>query len=177
MALVKLMAGVTIDLPTRDEVNAYIDDALEAMRVAVDERDRERERLRGIKWLRLPPVLQGTAVGGVLSLGNTKGQTVGPRLGYAWALRRLVVDGLTASATPGAAPDVVNLYRDSSTGQAPLWQFNGNNFGYSFNNLEMTLLGGETLSMASVGTFAATGVVRLTGELVELPAEMIAKVI
>jgi hypothetical protein len=60
--------------------------------------------------------------------------------------------------------------------QAPLWQFNGNNFGYTFGRLEMTLTGGDSLTFASVGTFAATGTIRVTGELVEVPAEMLYKI-
>ena len=45
------------------------------------------------------------------------------------------------------------MYRNATTG-APLWQFNGNNFGYTFGRVEMTLSPGDTLKFASVGTFA-----------------------
>ena len=171
MALVKLMAGTVVDIPTQDELGRHVDAAVAGASAAFEESLRQREQVRGIKWMRLPPVLQGKPSGGALAIGNPYGQTVGPRLGYAWSLRRLIVDGLTAAATP----DVVNLYLDSSTGRAPMWQFNGNNFGYSFNSLEMVMLGGETLTLTSVGTFSATGVIRLSGEMIELPQEMLAK--
>jgi hypothetical protein len=131
------------------------------------------QQLRGIKWMRLPLTLQGTASGGALNLGEASGQVLGPKPGYLWSLNRLVVDGLTT----GATPDVVNLYRSSSTGQPPLWQFNGNTFGYTFSDLNVTLMGGDTLNLISVGSFAATGTIRLSGELLEVPAEMVGKLV
>jgi hypothetical protein len=79
--------------------------------------------------------------------------------------------------TSGATPDVLNMYRNSITGQPPLWQFNGNTFGYTFSKGEMTLSPGDSLKFASVGTFAATGVIRVTGELMQVPAEMLSKIL
>ena len=168
MALVKLMAGTAIDIPTRDEIHSDAvgswQDALSAHR---------RESLRGIKWMRLP-VMQATASGGAVTLDeHTAKIGLGPEQGYAWSITRLVVDGLTA----GATPDIVNLYRNGIASQPPLWQFNGNNFGYTFNRLELVLLPGDTLKLASTGSFAATGLIRLTGELIEVPAEMLAKLV
>jgi len=56
-----------------------------------------------------------------------------------------------------------------------LWQFNGNNFGYTFGKLELLVMGGETLSLQSVGTFASTSLITLSGELTEVPSEMVYK--
>jgi len=156
---------------------AALQKSVDATRQSVDKQtDFWSDYYRGIKWMRLPLTLQGKAVGGVLNLGqenpNTQeGQVLGPEQGFCWSLRRLIVDGLTS----GATPDVVNLFRSTSTGQPALWQFNGNNFGYTCGRLEMVLWPGNTLQLISVGTFAATGTVRLSGELIEIPAEQLAK--
>lgn len=165
MAEFKLSAGATIDLLTKGEMDDSLAKAAQAA---------EYEKLRGIKWMRLPETLTGKGASSKLSLGVDQGQpALGPRSGYAWVFKRLVVNGLTSGAG-GATPDVVNLYHDGETG-VPMWQFNGNNFGYTFGKLEVTLMGGETLALASVGTFAATGQITLGGELIECPAELLAK--
>ena len=80
---------------------------------------------------------------------------------------------MTASST---TPDILNMYFNS-VNTAPKWQFNGNSFGYTFGRLEMTMLGGDSLKFASVGTFAASGRIRVSGELVEVPAEMAWKLV
>lgn len=160
MPKVKLSAGAEIDFLNKEELGQ-----------ALKEWDAfELARIRGVKWMRLPELLSGKAAGGVLSIGETTGITIGPKSGYLWSLRRLVVDGLTS----GATPDVVNLYRGTPAGR-PLWQFNGNNFAYTFGKLTQTLMGGETLALASVGTFTATGQITLSGELLEIPAELAGK--
>jgi hypothetical protein len=156
-----LKAGAEIDLLSQAELREELVKYYAA---------REAARLRGLKWMRLPELLSGKAASGALALGESDGQLVGPNEGYVWSLRRLVVQGLTS----GAVPDVVNLYRGTAAGSV-LWQFNGNNFGYTFGRLELTLRGGERLALASSGTFAATGTVTLTGELIEAPAELIGK--
>ena len=162
MARVLLKANAEVDMLTQGELRESLAD---------DAARRERARLHGIKHMRLPENLSGKASGGVLSLGVEKGSNpVGPEPGYAWRVRRLVVTGLTA----GAAPDVVNLYRNSSASQI-VWQFNGNNFGYTFSDLELTWRGGETFALASTGTFNATGVITLSGEVSEVPEQLLAK--
>ena len=100
------------------------------------------ERARTVKHMELPQILLGTAASNVLAIGEVSGIVLGPRQGYAWAVRRLVVDGLTS----GSTPDVVNLYKhgfpssDLAPTIPPAWQFNGNNFGYTFGKGELTLL-------------------------------------
>jgi len=134
----------------------------------------ERERARGWKWMRLPTILTGTASGSALNIGINTGIQLGPDQGYAWSLRRLVVLGLTT----GATPDVVNLQLHGGTAvnAPPLWQFNGNNFGYTFNHMSMVMRPGDRLNLVSVGTFASTSRIVLGGELVEAPAEMLFKI-
>lgn len=161
MAKFRLAANAEVDLLTRQELDESLQSQQDTWQAAA---------LRGIKWMRLPEVLTGRAASGKLTLGETTGQQAGPAQGYIWSLRRLIVNGLTS----GATPDVVNLYRGTPAGQ-PLWQFNGNNFGYTFGRLELVLQGGETLALASAGTFAATGQITLSGELLEVPAELLGK--
>lgn len=124
-------------------------------------------QLRGEKWFRLP-LITGKAVSSVLQAGFP--QTVGPDGGWAWSLRRIVITGMTR----GATPDIVDLFFNDFTTQ-PVWEFNGNNFGYTFGRLELVMRPGDVLLMQSVGTFAATGNVTLSGEYIELPAEQLAK--
>lgn len=133
----------------------------------------EQDLYRGVKWMRLP-LIQGVAVSSALSMGESNGQEVGPEEGFFWAIRRLVVAGLTS----GATPDVVNIFRGSSGQQGGLlWQFNGNSFGATFGRTELTLMAGDRLQVTSVGTFAATGQITLSGELNSVPAEMMGKLI
>jgi hypothetical protein len=127
----------------------------------------EYERARAVKWMRIPQIT-GTAASSALLMGAKEPGVWGPASGYVWCLRRIVIDGMTS----GSTPDVVNLYLDGETATLPpVWQFNGNNFGYTFGKGELTMVAGQILVVASVGTFAATGTIRLTGELVEVPQE------
>lgn len=145
-----------------DSRDTFMRDVAEAAEI------RERTMAKAWKHLRLPE-LYGTPASSAVSIGTTTPE-VGPESGYAWSIRRLVIDGMTS----GATPDVINIYRNS-TGTAPLWQFNGNNFGYTFGRLELVLKDGDVLVAASVGTFAATGRIRISGELIEVPAEQLFK--
>ena len=163
MPTVHLQGGMRIEIPNRDENREDVARVMD---------QRELAQARGTKWMRLPQIT-GTASASALNLDESHGAAVvGPEQGYAWSIRRIVVDGMTS----GATPDVLNMYRNS-TGTAPLWQFNGNNFGYTFGRLELTLMGGDTLKFQSVGTFNATGLIRVSGELVEVPAEMLWKMV
>jgi hypothetical protein len=150
-----------IEIPNRDEIREDMGSVWEAQ---------QRARVRGIKWMRLPETLTGKVVSSAITLGVATGQTpLGPESGYIWTFTRLMVTGLTA----GATPDVVNLYRNDRFAGPPLWQFNGNNFGYTFGKLRITLGAGDTLSLQNVGTLAATGTIFLSGELIEVPAERV----
>lgn len=124
---------------------------------------------RGVKYLRFGPVAANVA-NSAFTIDGSTGAT-GPRSGFCWAIRRITVWGLAT----GSSPDLANLYRNANTG-IPVWQFNGNNFAYTFGKLELLLLPGETLSLASSGTITATGQVSISGDLLEVAAEEIAKI-
>lgn len=131
---------------------------------------------RSIKYSRIQPAGAKVANSAVSfdGSGTAQNTAVGPREGYAWSIRRLAVNGLAT----GTTPDVVNLYRNQPSGIA-IWQFNGNNFAYTFGRAEMLLLPGETLSFANSGTItAATGtLITISGDFVQVAAEELFKVL
>lgn len=145
-----------IDILTKDE----LDDSLAAARDGY-----VRALLRGIKWMRLP-ILRGTAQGGALVLG-AQDATVGPESGFAWSLRRIAVAGLSSG-------DVVGIYRNSSN-NPPMWQVDDSFPFAKFGLGEMVLTGGDEMVVASIGAFGATGTIQVTGELLEVPMEMLPK--
>lgn len=130
----------------------------------------QRQRARSVKYLRFGPYVKPIVNSAFTLDGSTLG--IGPREGFAWAIRRITVTGLAT----GASPDIANLFRNQAGG-IPIWQFNGNNFAYTFSNAQLILLGGETLTLANVGAMTATGMATLSGDLVEVAAEELYKVI
>lgn len=154
------------------EINTLDSGEMEAI-LARQAQDWFRNYARGVKYLRFPP--HGAQVtNSAVSYDGSIDANAGPREGYVWSIRRLTAWGLSN----GASPDVINLYRNQAQG-IPIWQFNGNNFAYTFGKTELLLLPGETLSFANSGTItAATGtLITISGDLIECPAEEIFKVI
>lgn len=125
---------------------------------------------RGVKYLRFGPI-PTTIAGNAFTLDGSSVNGLGPRSGFCWAIRRITVWGLAN----GTTPDVANLFRNQTSG-VPIWQFNGNNFAYTFGKLEMLLLPGETLSLVNSGTITATGQVSISGDILEVAAEEISKI-
>ena len=169
MPAVTIQAGARIHIPDGDEMRGYVKQAL-------IENEREMEHARGFKWLRIPELLSGKPASNAITLGTGSGQgatPVGPEQGYAWSLLRVVVSGLTA----GTTPDVVNLFRNDRFSGPPLWQFTGNALQAGFAKLGLVLMGGDTLSLQNVGSIASTSLITVSGELVEVPAEMLYKLI
>ena len=178
MAKFRFDVGAEFDSLTADEMAGLLE----------KQNERQRTLLRGVKAGMNVPPLQGYPVAGVLNIGGDvvatiasgpligqsawSGHIVGPTQGNDWQIRRLAVSGLTT----GGTPDIVNLILYGHD-RDPQWQFNGNNFAYTFGRGEMILRAGEGLQLVSVGTFAATGLIRLTGSLDQAPAEKFAELI
>ncbi len=153
---VRIVGGASYDLPSAAEIRQVMAAEL-------------REHLRGIKYGRMP-VLSGTASGGTLSMGgHTSPDVIGPEMGYAWVIRHLWMSGLTS----GTSPDKANLLVNSQT----WWQFNGNNFAYTFGPGELVLQQGESWAVQSTGTFAATGTISFGGGYWSVPGEMLARLV
>ena len=137
----------------------------------------EKDSLSGIKYFRLPR-LYSTPSSGTVMLGESwsgqpyTGQTTGPNQGFVWSIRRLTANGLGT----GASPDILNIYRNGVHGD-PVWQLNGNNWGYSFGNTEMLLFPGEKLVAMSLGSMTSTMQITLTGDAIEVPQAMIGKLV
>ncbi len=151
-----LRAGTPLDIATAEEIRAIVSEEL-------------RSAVRGIKYARMP-VLSGTASGGTLSMGgHTSPDVIGPEMGQAWVIRHLWISGLTS----GTTPDKANLLVNNQT----WWQFNGNNFAYTFGPGELVLQQGEAWQITSTGTFAATGAIQFGGGYWLVPGEMLARLV
>lgn len=168
MARFKFGMGEFFETLTKPEMK----EALHETYVEQQAEAAQRAAARGWKYMRLNPPVTGVAAGGVLQIGgdfpNTgPGATLvappQPRAGYCWSMRRMSVFGLTN----GTTPDIVNLYRRA--GSRPAWQFNGNNFAYTFSHEQVIFLEGETPILVSQGTFTATGIITFDADFVELP--------
>lgn len=128
----------------------------------------------GVKYLQIT-LLSGTPNGsGVLNVDGSSSFATqsGPRGGFIWTSTRMSVSGLAT----GATPDIVNLYRGTPNIGVPVWQFNGNSFGYTFGKLQMALNPGQYYSLYGT-SLAATGLIALTADIIEVPAEMIYKLV
>jgi hypothetical protein len=155
-----IQPGGTIDTLTQGELHTEL---------ASVSQEFFRQFGRGVKYLRFGPLATPIASNAFTIDGSTA--ALGPRSGFCWTIRRITVWGLAT----GSSPDLANLYRNQNTG-IPVWQFNGNNFAYTFGKLEMLLLPGETLSLVSSGTITATGQVSISGDLLEVAAEEVSKI-
>ena len=93
---------------------------------------------------------------------------LGPPDGYAWAVQRLTVGGLTAGATPDSAA----FYRGVASSKAVdpallLATVNGNLPFWHPGRTGFMLQPGESIIAAGLGTVAATQV-SLTGEIIQM---------
>jgi hypothetical protein len=171
MAKMRLELGAELDTLTKGELDHSLGAAVAMV----------REEQRGLKYRRIPQ-LSGVAAGGVLNIGGDvgggpggtwSGASVGPREGWAWEIGLITVAGLTS----GTTPDVVNMFIVGAGSGIPWWQFNGNNFAYTFGSGCLVLLPGERIQLVSQGAFAAAGTITLTGSIrSQMPAEKLGRV-
>lgn len=172
MPKVKLDIGATVDFLSKDEL------ADELQKYSAHADAREYERLLGVKYMRMPR-LYASPSNGTVRLGEPlagqayTGPTAGPNEGYAWSIQLLAAAGLGTSG-----PDLLNIYRSGyGGGIQPVWQLNGNNFAYTFGGGKLILLGGEQLIAQSVGSMTSTSQISLYGDVVEVPREMLGKLV
>ncbi len=98
--------------------------------------------------------------------------SVGPPAGYGWSIRRLCATGMTA----GVTPDIVSFYLNAATGNANFWQLNGNQWGETFSDLQLTMYDGDVLAVHSVGTYASVATLVITGEAMQLADSALSQV-
>ena len=144
---------------------------LDNQRVQRDQLVRETERLRGIKTGFRMPKLRATGAPGFTMGGPTAATPQKPAEGYAWAIRHLVITGMTR----GATPDVIQICRESANDV--IWELNGNQYAQTWGRGELWLRPGESLFYVAVGTFASTSPIVASGAVDEFPAEAAAKAV
>lgn len=161
----QLQIGSTIDTMDRSEFRAEIREWSQ---------ENERNKARSVKYLRFGPFATSVASNAFSFNGSSAGQNsrLGPREGFLWTIRRLVVTGLAT----GTTPDIVNVYRGEPAG-IPVWQLNGNSFGTTFGKGELLLLGGEFLSFANSGNITSTSQITFSGDVLEVASEEFYKIV
>lgn len=162
MAKFRLSAGAELDMLTKDE----LDDSLQS------QWDREwTARGRGIKYVRLP-VLTGTLTGTYPTSTTSLDNTCGPDQGYAWAIRRVAAAGLGTS-------DQLYIFRNSVRAATLLTVLvgTGTNADVELSGVQMVLMPGDKLIAAPGATFTASGTITVSGEAVEVPAELLWKLV
>lgn len=163
------IAGYQIDAYTRDEAQADLKAAM-----GHNLSQTMREWYRGIKLIKLPN-LTGVATGASLTLptGSDDPVACGPQQGYLWRIGRVTV------TSSGSDVGSVSLYAGSDTSATDQAHLIDSTLkvgaAYYPGSRGLFLLPGEQLyvSLASV----ANNSYRLTGIAVEVPAEMVAKVL
>jgi hypothetical protein len=156
VAKVKLAAGADIELLTQGELR----DELARDRMAA------RAPFQALTDFRLPTIV-GVRSGTSLSMGGDVNPEHTPSMGYTWSLRHLVIEGMTA----GATPDVVNVLR----GNRIIWQLTGVTFFARWGKGDIMIREGETLAYQSVGTFQQTGQIVIHGNVWQAPAQFAAE--
>ena len=164
MAKVKLDIGATIDTLSKSE----LDDSLAKYRQQADAYS--QGAMRGFKYIRMGR-LYATPTTGTVVIG-TGYPNMAPDSGYVWSVRRLSATGLGT----GNAPDILNIYRNE-TNTDPVWQLTGTTWCSTFGKAEFLLLSGEFLMAKSLGSMISTSQITLSADVVEVPAEMIGKLL
>jgi hypothetical protein len=158
----QLQLGATLDTLNQSE----LDDSLNRRAESA-----YQQLARGVSYGRFGPVGDTAPAGGVFTMDGTSKRQLGPRAGWMWSVRRMAVLGLAA----GVTPDVINLFRNETTG-TPIWQFNGNNWAYTFGKGEMILNDGESFGLAGTG-LTTTSNITISGDFYSVPAEQIFKLL
>lgn len=131
-----------------------------------------RELVRGIKPIKLP-ILTALASGTTTSIGAGNQVSCGPEQGYFWTVRRLTV---TSNGTDNGA---VSLYVGSDPSELDQIHLVDNTLkigaAYYPSNRALLLWPGERLYFSA--TTVASNSYRATGVAVEVPAEMVGKIL
>lgn len=181
---VKLDVGAEIDTLTKDELDDTLDKYAKASEA------RERERLRGVKYIRAPRI-QGTVGNGTIGSysgipsgtgiqATIGGPPWGPQQGYAWSIRRIAVGGLAnVNATNS---DTVGIYRNDNT-SPPIAVINASTPHVTFPTLGAVLFGGDSIVIGHVGSQVASNnfgtlastYIRADFDCIEVPTELLGK--
>lgn len=149
--------------PAGAEADAGLHLAIGRLVGLLEEQRRADERMYSAIFSRVMRPIQVTVAGAAISILGHQ-----PDTGFAWAVQRVTVAGLTG----GATPDVVSLYRGPGaaaaqtndnlltvvTGASPTWHP---------GRTGLILQEGERVTVAGSG-LTATGQITLTGEVIQM---------
>lgn len=161
----KINAGTVIDAATPDEVKDAVHGAQQSW---------FQEMARGLKHMRFE-TQAAVATGETLTIDNPA-QPCGPEQGFAWAVQRVSVEGLTGS-------DTLQVFRSPLPG-APgvptgrLYGVISPTQNLHVGSRGIVLHGGERLAVSGTGLSTTVGtIVVVSGEVVEVPEFMIWKLL
>lgn len=144
----KLQAGREVDVLTKEELQAGL---------TANTASWFQEKARGLSTARFDG--DGTiATGAVLIPGPSQG-TIGPDVGFAWAVQRITADGLSAN-------DVLVVYRNSVTARNRLGIITA---AQSYHpGSKGTILRGDERIIITGASLTATGDITINGESTEV---------
>ena len=152
--------GEHYDLVSADELNQHTSRIEKRFDTFI------RDLTRGLKVMRLGP-----AAGTTDASGNVSITLQGPRSGYIWEIRRIAVAGNTA--------DSVTVYR-STDGTTNPNQYLGvlplTSYG-ALGSKSTFLMPDESLVIVGTALSTKSTTLTVTGEAIEVPAEMIGKLL
>lgn len=161
MAKVQILPGHEYDIVSPAELHHAFQREQERMDAFM------RDSVRGIKPLRLQPQYQEVAAGAF------SGVIMGPASGYAWVVKRLTTYGIAAADVNTA---VINLYFGAEATDSLFIDQLIPNAAWKGSADCLVVNSGEDLFILGTGV-PSTSQVLVTGFAVEVPSEMIGKVL
>jgi hypothetical protein len=179
MAKLRFDVGAEADILSPDEHKKHL------MSLVVAE---VYERARGVKPIRFTAqgtvastavVIPGGAVTGEQYYGSVP--AIGPGDGYVWAIQRIAVYPL------GGTADVIGIFRQAATAgggsaftiqpQSYLGQLTTTVPFWHPGSHGLLLLPDEQITLANIGALTTTGQLTVNGEAIEVPSEMVYKLL
>lgn len=159
----KIEAGAELDLISRGELREELAIATGAWREEIS---------RGVKWRKFSaqgvvgtPNPAGTWLIGAGAPNNSK-DTLGPDVGFVWAVTRIAVSG--NGFVPGT--DLFSVYVDEISPSRLV--ISGLTRGNTWDVGTFVLHSGEALALSGAGTGVAGTDVTVSGQAVEVPAQL-----
>lgn len=150
MANYKLGAGTSVDLLNRKELSEELDKQT---------RDWYQERARGLTTTTFNSVQ--TVASSAVSIPSNSEPIIGPRPGFAWAVQRIAVQGLTTN-------DIIKVYKNIVTDVRFVDQMTFTKNAIYPGSKGLLLHGGDKLIFVGA-SLTATGDISVNGETIELP--------
>jgi hypothetical protein len=159
----KLSAGAEIDFLNKDELHDSLGQAMAPIYAWMNEMN------RGVAAMRFSGV-GVIATGGSFAIGDPSapGDRIGPRTGYAWAVTRLTIAGLTNT-------DTVKLYLNGQSNSQLIHSWTAGTAAL-FGGKNLIITGEDAIVVAATGLADAVGTqVELLGAALEVPQNQLWK--